>query len=276
MLFIYYKKSNMALIKKVTGILFCIAFTITAVAQTSNPWKGKKCAVVLTYDDGLDVHLTNAIPALDSLGLKATFYIANYNGKLQSQIAGWRAAAAKGHELANHTIFHPCEGGRAGREFVSADYDLNNYSMRRITNEIRAMNAMLFAIDGKTNRTFAFPCGDNKVHDTAYIDSLHKEFTAARGVVGTIPTIDKVNLYDFPAYGVFNHSGEAMIQWVKEAEAKRGLLEILFHGVGGEHDLNVSLAAHSQLLHYLKQHEKDIWVAPLVEVAGFVRERTGK
>jgi peptidoglycan/xylan/chitin deacetylase (PgdA/CDA1 family) len=266
----------MANIKTIAAFLFFFGLTIIVSAQNNQPWKGKKCAVVLTYDDGLDVHLTNAIPALDSLGLKATFYIANYNGKLQSQIPRWRAAAAKGHELANHTIFHPCEGGRAGREFVSADYDLNNYSMRRITNEIRAMNAVLFAIDGKTNRTFAFPCGDNKVHDTAYIDSLHTEFIAARGVVGTILTIDKVNLYDFPAYGVFNHSGEAMIKWVKEAEIKQGLLVILFHGVGGEHDLNVSLSAHSQLLHYLKQHEKEIWVAPLVEVAEYVMEKRGK
>lgn len=101
-----------------TLFLFFITLSIGAMAQTTLPWKGKKCAVVLTYDDGLDVHLTNAIPALDSLGLKATFYIANYNGKLQSQIPRWRAAATKGHELANHTIFHPCEGGvRAGNLF---------------------------------------------------------------------------------------------------------------------------------------------------------------
>lgn len=267
----------MTIVKKATGLLLlCIALGITTNAQTARPWKGKKCAVVLTYDDGLDVHIANALPALDSLGLKATFYIANYQGGLQAQIPGWRAAAAKGHELANHTLFHPCEGGRPGREFVNADYDMNNYSMRRITNEIRAMNAVLYAIDAKADRTFAFPCGDNKVHDTAYIDSLHKDFIAARGVVGTIPTIDKVNLYDFPGFGVFNHSGEAMIQWVKEAEAKQGLLVIIFHGVGGGHDLNVSLPAHSQLLHYLKQHEKDIWIAPLIEVAGFVKERRGK
>jgi peptidoglycan/xylan/chitin deacetylase (PgdA/CDA1 family) len=266
----------MTTIKTIATFLLFIFFATLVSAQTNQPWKGKKCAVVLTYDDGLDVHITNALPALDSLGLKATFYIANYMGGLQTQIPGWRAAAAKGHELANHTMFHPCEGGRPGREFVNADYDMNNYSMRRITNEIRAMNAVLYAIDAKANRTFAFPCGDNKVHDTAYIDSLHIEFIAARGVAGTIPTIDKVDLYDFPGYGVFNNSGESMIQWVKEAEAKQGLLVIIFHGVGGGHDLNVSLPAHSQLLHYLKQHEKDIWVAPLVEVAKFVKEKQGK
>jgi peptidoglycan/xylan/chitin deacetylase (PgdA/CDA1 family) len=247
----------MTCLRTIAFLLF-FNLTITACAQNNQPWKGKKCAVVLTYDDGLDVDITNALPALDSLGLKATFYVANYQGRLQAQIPAWRAAAAKGHELGNHTLFHPCEGGRSGREFVAADYDLNNYSMRRITNEILAMNAVLNAIDGKTNRTFAFPCGDNKIHDTAYTDSLRKEFTGARGVVSTIATIDNVDLYNLPGYGVMDNSGESMIQWVKEAEAKQGLLVIIFHGVGGGHSLNVSLSAHSQLLHYLKQHEKNI------------------
>jgi peptidoglycan-N-acetylglucosamine deacetylase len=264
------------IIKTLTA--FCVFTCIaTKTAAQNNPsWKGKKCAVVLTYDDGLDVQITNALPVLDSLRLKATFYIANYMGALQSQVPAWRAAAAKGHELGNHTLFHPCEGGRPGREFVTADYDLNNYSLRRITNEIRAMNAMLNAIDGKTNRTFAFPCGDTKVHDTAYFDPLQKEFVAARGVAPSMPAIDDVDLYNLPCYGVFNQSGEEMIKWVKEAEKKQGLLVILFHGVGGGHTLDVSLPAHSQLLHYLKQHEKEIWIAPMVEVASYIKSRQKK
>lgn len=256
-------------------LLFC-CFTVVATAQNNLTWKGKKCAVVLTYDDGLDVHISNALPVLDSLGLKATFYIADYMGTLQSQIPGWRAAAAKGHELGNHTIFHPCEGGRAGREFVTRDYDMNNYSLRRITSEIRAMNAILYAIDGKTNRTFAFPCGDTKIHDTPYLDPLQNDFVAARGVTPTITTIENTDLYNLPCYGVLNNSAEEMINWVKEAETKQGLLVILFHGVGGGHDLDVSLAAHSQLLHYLKQHEKEIWIAPMVEVATYIKEKQKK
>ncbi|MBO9199581.1 MULTISPECIES: polysaccharide deacetylase family protein [Niastella] len=266
----------MTCLKTIAALLLFTCLTTITAAQNNQPWKGKKCAVVLTYDDGLDIDIVNVLPALDSLGLKGTFYIANYQGRLQSQLPAWRKAAANGHELGNHTLFHPCEGGRAGREFVTADYDLNNYSMRRITNEIKAMNAVLSAIDGKTNRTFAFPCGDNKVHDTAYIDSLRNDFTGARGVVGTIPAIDKIDLYNLPGYGAVNNSGESMIEWVKEAQAKQGLLVIIFHGVGGGHDLNVSLSAHSQLLHYLKQHEKDIWIAPMVDVASFVRDNQKK
>lgn len=49
------------------------------------------------------------------------------------------------------------------------------------------------------------------------------------------------------------------------------LLVFLFHGVGGEHSLNVSLPAHRELLQFLKQNEKDIWIAPMLEVAEFIK-----
>src|SRR6476469_2086038 len=123
--------------KRLALLLVITSLAGAAIAQNLTAWKGKKCAVVLTYDDGLNVHLNNVVPALDSLGLKGTFYISDYFGGLQGQIPKWRQAAARGHELANHTIYHPCEGGRAGREFVQPDNDLNNYTVRRMAGEIR-------------------------------------------------------------------------------------------------------------------------------------------
>ena len=98
--------------------LMTLFFAFNLQAQTDATWKHKKCAVVLTYDDGLNVDLTNAIPALDSVGLKGTFYISDYFNGLNAQIFNWRKAAKEGQELANHTVWHPCEGGRPGREFV--------------------------------------------------------------------------------------------------------------------------------------------------------------
>jgi len=161
----------------------------TTLAQNANSWNGKKCAVVLTYDDGLNVHLTNVIPALDSLGLKGTFYVSDYFGGLNAQIPGWRKAAANGHELGNHTVYHPCAGNLPGRSFVKADYDLSKYSIRRITDEIKTMNTMLKAIDGKSKRTFAYPCGDMKIGDSFYLKGVKNEFVAAIGVSGSIPSL---------------------------------------------------------------------------------------
>jgi sialate O-acetylesterase len=84
--------------------------------------------------------------------------------------------------------------------------------------------------------------------------------------------IHNVNLFNIPAYGIHGESGEQLIALVKTAIKDSTLLVFLFHGVGGEHSLNVSLKAHRQLLQFLKQHENEIWVAPFQEVARFVKE----
>ncbi|MGZ4049529.1 MAG: polysaccharide deacetylase family protein [Bacteroidia bacterium] len=258
--------------KKVSLVLLIhLTVLFNASAQTDKAWHGKKCAVVLTYDDGLNIDLTNVIPALDSVGLKGTFYISDYFNGLNAQINKWRSAAAEGHELGNHTIWHPCDGSLPGRSFVQPDYDLDNYDVRRMDNEILAMNNILKAIDGKSKRTFAYPCGDLKIHDTSYLDQLKNEFIAARGVKGEMLPIDKIDLYNIGCYGMNGQSAEEMIALVKKAMATHTLLVFLFHGVGGEHSLNVSLEAHSGLLHYLKQHENEIWIAPMIDVAEFIK-----
>jgi peptidoglycan/xylan/chitin deacetylase (PgdA/CDA1 family) len=256
--------------KRIFAFLLAASITLIAHSQASTTWNGKKCAVVLTYDDGLNIDLKNVVPALDSVGLKGTFYISDYFNGLNAQIPGWRKAAAEGHELANHTLWHACEGGRTGREFVK-DYDLRFYTVKRMTDEIRAMNDLLKAIDGKNKRTFAYPCGDEKIHDSDYIVPVKNEFVAARGVAPKMQTIDKVNLYDVGCYMINGQTGDQLIDLVKQAEQKNALLVFLFHGVGGEHSLNVSLEAHSKLLHYLKDHQKEIWIAPMIDVAEFIK-----
>ena len=235
------------------------------------PWNGRKAAVVLTYDDALNVHLSNAIPALDAAGLKGTFYLSDYFGGLQAQLKGWRAAALRGHELANHTMFHPCDGSLQGRDWVSPDYDLSKYSMRRINDEISAMNILMFALDGKTKRTFAFPCADTRINGVPYLDAKHG-FVAARNVRHEMVPITLVNLNDLPSYGINGESGEKLIALVREAIEKKSLLIFLFHGVGGEHNLNVSIETHQALLDFLKAHQDEIWVAPLIEVAEYVKD----
>lgn len=251
--------------------LFC---SIDIHAQTNTTWNGKQCAVVLTYDDALNVHLDNAIPLLDSLHLKATFYLSAYFPGSRSRLTDWRKAAAKGYELANHTLFHPCIGDAPGRGFVTADYNMNNYSVKRMIDETRMTNVFLEALDGKKKRTFAFTCGDMKVRDTSFIDSMKEDFVAARAVRSEMLPLEKVDLYNVPCYAINGQSGDELIALVKEAMAKKQLLVFLFHGVGGEHSLNVSLPAHRQLLRFLKQNEKNIWVAPMIEVAGFIKKTT--
>src|SRR4030095_4370724 len=136
-----------------------LLFTIlTFIAANSFPqnnivWNNKKCAVVLTYDDALNVHLDNVIPLLDSLRLKATFYLSASFPGCKNRLNDWKKAAAEGHELGNHTLFHPCLGNMPGREWVKPENDMSKYTVKRMVNEVRMTNIFLQALNGKTERT---------------------------------------------------------------------------------------------------------------------------
>lgn len=256
--------------KKLCFLIVLIA-GFSAKAQFNQAWGGKKCAVVLTYDDALNVHLDNAIPLLDSLNLRGTFYLTAYADASKKRVEDWRKAALNGHELGNHTLFHPCAGG-TGREWVSPEYDMNKYTVRRMEDEIRMTNVFLQTIDNKKKRTFAFTCGDMKIGDSFFIRGMKNDFVAARAVRHQMHKINEVDLLNVDCYAVNGESGDQMIQWVKKAVETNSLLVILFHGVGGEHSLNVSLEAHRSLLTYLKQNEKDIYIAPMLNVAEHITD----
>jgi len=251
-------------------LYFLLGASVVSYAQHEKPWQGKKCAVVITYDDAINQHLDNAIPVLDSLKLKATFYVTAFSTSMQARLNDWKKIAANGHDLGNHTLYHPCLGGK-GREWVAPDYEMNKYTVRRMIDETRMTNLFLQALDGKTKRTFAFTCGDMKIGDSSFIYAMKDDFIAARAVRAEMHKINEIDLMNMDCYVVNGESGAQMIEWAKKAMETNSLLVVLFHGVGGGNSLNVSLQAHREFLTYLKQHEKDAWVAPMIEVAEYIK-----
>jgi peptidoglycan-N-acetylglucosamine deacetylase len=247
-----------------------------AHAQTATTWNNKECAVVLTYDDAIDADLDNVLPALDSLGLKGTFYLIGSSPVVSKRMNEWRKAAKEGHELGNHALFHPCDGSLPNRSFVSPDNDLSKYTVSRAVSEIRVNNTLLTAIDGKTERTFAYPCGDLKIGDVYFYNGLKNDFAGARGVTPGLQTINQVDLTNIDCYGINGQDADYMIGLVKQAMQSHTLLVFLFHGVGGGHSINVDIHAHSKLLHYLKQNQNKIWIAPMVQVAQFIKANQAK
>ena len=253
-----------------TAILLLTAISVCC-AQDNKIWNNKQCAVVLTYDDAIDVDLDNVVPALDSLKLKGTFYLIGSSPVVNKRMEEWRKVAQDGHELGNHALFHPCDGVYRAEVLCRPKNDLGKYTVTRAVNEIRINNTLLKAIDGKDKRTFAYPCGDRKIGDTYFYDDLKNDFVGARGVSAGLQTAGQVDLANIDCYAINGHTAEYMIDLVKKARQSHTLLVFLFHGVGGGHNLNVSLDAHSKLIHYLKDNEKDIWVAPMVDIAETIK-----
>lgn len=233
-----------------------------AFARTA--WPGTaKAAIVLTYDDALESQLATAVPALDAAGLKATFFL---SGVRQADVARWRSVAAHGHELGNHTIFHPC----AAATFpADPRYTTEAYTPASILREIEQQNVLLAALDGRSRHGFATPCGQTLAGGADYIGPLRaaRLVTYARGVSASPADLatdaagrDPMQI---PAHGFAEGTtGEQLIAYAQRAEAAGGLAVFLFHGVGGDH-LQVSAKAHRMLIDWLNLHRRDVWTTTL-------------
>jgi sialate O-acetylesterase len=146
-----------------------------------------------------------------------------------------------------------------------------------MVDEIEMANVMLNIIDGKTKRTFAYPCGEKMAGDSSYVPYIKNFFVGARSVDEVSQKITEIDLFDIGSYMINGQTGDQLISLVEEALNRNALIVFLFHGVGGEHSLDVSLNAHNKLLHFLKLNDEKIWVAPLVEIADYIKEfRTTK
>ncbi|WP_177192118.1 polysaccharide deacetylase family protein [Chitinophaga arvensicola] len=252
-------------------IRLLLVLTIPIQLSAQEKWPGgKKAAIVLTYDDGLVSQLNTAIPQLRQSTLTGTFFLTG--NVTEDQMLSWRAAAADGFELANHTLYHPC----SKKMYENApQYYTENYDVNAMLKEAGMMNKILFGIDGKRSRTYAFPCSESVVGGVDYTPALKQsglvKYARSGGDIHSIITdFSTLDLYKIPSWGVVNkEDGKALISFVEAATAKGGLGIFMFHGVGGDY-LDVSGAAHEQLLQYLASHRKDIWVATFQEVMDYV------
>jgi peptidoglycan-N-acetylglucosamine deacetylase len=235
-------------------------------AEPKFAWpRGRQAAITLTYDDAIPTsHLGVAIPQLDRARLKGTFFLMG-KGVRPQDVPRWRAAAASGHELGNHTVNHPCARGTFD---MPTQYHSESYSVDVLLTEIGVMNALLTAIDGKPRHAFATPCGQTRAGGQDYIAPL-----VASGLATFIrdPETKSPGAHgpEVLGTGFVGTSGADMIAWVKQVEEARGVGVIVFHGVGGDH-LSVSAAAHQQLLGYLAGRRDEIWTAPYSEVMTYI------
>jgi peptidoglycan/xylan/chitin deacetylase (PgdA/CDA1 family) len=247
--------------------------SLMAVQALAGSWPdGKRAAVALTYDDALASHLDIAIPALDAVGLKGTFFIIGSN-LAPEQISRWRSAASEGHELGNHTVRHACPQASylpAKKIDTSEAYDVET-----MLTEIRTMNTVLTAIDGKLQHSYATPCGQHLAGGVDYLPALR-----ATGLVrytrAADPSTGPLDPMDVPAHFFnANATGADLIAAVHDAERTGGMIVLGFHGVGGDY-LTVSAEAHAQLLTYLKDHSDTIWTAPFSTVMAYATSHSDK
>lgn len=233
----------------------CLALA-ASLSVTAAPvkWPGEqKVAISLSYDDALLSQLQHAIPALNRHSLKASFYLSLSSPVVQTHIQQWRQAAEQGHELGNHTLFHPCSKRMLGRDWVKSYNDLSTIPVEEMRQRLITANAFLYALDGKTQRTFTPPCFDTRAADGNYVELVRHLFVSVKGDE-KLPS-GFAHLY-MPEEGA---SAKKMIAEIQRIARRAKLINVLFHGVGGDY-LAVDAGEHEKLLQYLAGNEDRYWV----------------
>ena len=249
------------------------------VNQSAFFWpEGVQGAVSVSYDDALPCHYEDVAPAWETHGLRVTFYT-NITS-LMNNPGAWRDVAAKGHELGNHSIFHPCRK-QQGNDWLADEYDLRRYTPRRWTDEMHTANAILSSLDGREERSFGNTCCNTDLGEGDTLHSLEplieELFVAGRGPFNN-RVVDAETL-NFNSLGHFSGDGrdfDRLRLEIADAVAAGGWIIYMIHGVGkGTHGLYIDPEVHQSLVDYLGERQDSIWTAPVGTVARYLRDSTG-
>lgn len=266
----------LGMMRKLITVMCLVLAATSVVAQDVDYFEwpdGARAAISLAYDDALDSQLDNAIPALNRHGLKGSFYMTLASDATRLRLDEWRLAAGQGHELGNHTLYHPCSASQPDREWVKPWHDLDQISLDELLEEIVLANTMLYAIDGRTERTFTTPCLDFYASGEYYIDAIRPLFVAAKaGLGGVTPDMNTLDPYLVSVVSPSNVSGDELIAIAREAAAKGTMANFTFHGVGGDH-LAVSVQAHEELLQFLAENGDVYWVDTFLNIMKYVKNQ---
>jgi peptidoglycan/xylan/chitin deacetylase (PgdA/CDA1 family) len=245
---------------------------LPALARPGFAWPGgRRGAVSITYDDGLDSQIDNAVPDLQAAGVKVTFLLTREN--MEARLADWQRVFRLGHEVGNHSVTHPCKL----RHCTSA---------RFADDEIAPMEAFLdsnFSAD--RFRSYAYPCGFIGLGEgslrrriSSYQHALKGRIAAARTVsgLGNDPLRvagDPFLLHAYePTYDV--DDPRRAFRYVRRTLAAGGWAILVFHDVVGARsgDGQTSSASHRAILAWLQQ--QPAWIAPMGEVFQYICSRT--
>ncbi len=227
-------------------MLGCITASFVGCARSVRGWP--KGYVSLTYDDGLSSQLDIAAPQLERAGFRGTFYLTWNN--MKNRAADWAALARRGHELANHSVSHPCDlQDERVSEFKAREIDPLQRWLRQTE-------------DLKGSRDYAYPCdvtnlgsGTPNQQAETYAHLLQNAgILRARTSEGPPNSLEWTQTAPYRlqalAFGYDTKNASAVSDYLAQAAKDARWAILVFHEIGNgkESDGVISPEAHEKLL----------------------------
>ncbi|HNP21110.1 MAG TPA: polysaccharide deacetylase family protein [Panacibacter sp.] len=250
----------------ITGIVH-----VSYAQSTSKvPWpKGKEAAISLSFDDARFSQVDRGTALLDSMQVKATFYLVP--AAAEQRMEGWKKAVAAGHEMGNHSLFHPCSGNFEW----SRNHALENYTLDSMRYELVESNNRIEKMLGVKPIVFAYPCGQKfvgrGVNTKSYVPLIAEMFITGRGFMEETPNDPAyVDFAQITGIEMDGKDFEQLLPMIEAARKKGQWVVLAGHEMADDGVQTTRLAMLRKLIAYVKDPANKMWVAPVGEVAKYI------
>ncbi len=238
------------------GSAACAAEPAPPAARIARFAGDRAAALTYTFDDGLRDQYTLAVPMLNEVGLKGTFFV--IPGKISETVEdaekrkndkrAWgtitwdelKEMAGQGHEIASHTWTHPGLA-KLPPEEVDAQFS-------------KAADAILAHI-GKPALTLAFPFNQSTPEIEATALKHHVAFRDSQLGIGGKTT------------------AESLDAWADKQVRARAWGVAMFHAIGSGYAALSDPEIFRVHLRRIKARESELWVDTFANVVRYVKER---
>jgi hypothetical protein len=256
-------------------------------------WYGfSKAAYSLSFDDGLISQYKYVAPALDKLGLKATFYIVSETLESDSsRPASWRYGywwqfiemSKNGHELGSHSATHP-----KLTTFPDGSINKPGTLQYELSEPIKKLEEK---IPGYKFITFAYPFVDFNKH---VMDETSKLYVSSRGLGNGLNPVHPAKWMDIQAHCIDyspnrtidsdNAKMTTLKNWISDNTiTKGGWTVYLAHDVLPFKEAStvadswqpVSVESFEPFVQWLKEKQtsKELWIETVGNVTRYIKER---
>ncbi len=268
-------KHKMLWVIAAVSILIWQSLSVSSAPQQASGFvwpEARRGALSLTFDDARLSQVDIGMAVLDRLQTKATFYVQPSN--VEKRLDGWKKMAATGHEIANHTIVHPCSGNFPW----ARNKALEDYSLQKMNDELVEANNQLKALLGVTPVSYAYTCGQTFVgrglDARSYIPVVASLFLTGRSAYDETPN-DPL-FCDFAQLASFDmdaKSFDQLLPILEQTKKQGGWLILMGHEINKDGNQTTRLETLEKLVAYANAPENKLWNAPVVTIAKYIQQQ---
>ncbi len=251
---------------------FC-QYVLAQSAELDFAWpNGAEAALSLSFDDARPSQVDVGIELLDRLGAKVTFYVVP--SRVEERLPGWIKATEKGHEIANHSLTHPC----TGNFLWSRDSALEEHTLDTMRADLREAGRRLKELLGVDPAQFAYPCGQTFVgrgrNTKSYIPLIAELFISGRtwlDETAVDPTF--VDLAQVTGVEMDGKEFDEIKALITEAKKLGQWLVLAGHEIGESGNQTTRIRMLEELIPYAKDPDNKLWFQPVGTVAEYIAEK---